>query len=51
MRRHDVKTDDRTPTRHPTSLCWRDLISQAVAGIYPSEQQLEHMLDHLERTP
>jgi hypothetical protein len=29
--------------------CWREMLLVAMAGLYPSDQQLEHMLDHLER--
>ncbi len=32
-------------------VCWREVLEAAMCGIYPSEQQLEHMLDKLERTP
>jgi len=32
-------------------VCWRDVLEAAMCGIYPSEQQLEHMLDKLERMP
>ena len=32
-------------------LCWRELLQSAFSGIYPSDQQLERMMDHLERTP
>lgn len=31
--------------------CWRELVENAVSGIYPTDQQLENMLEHLERTP
>ena len=31
--------------------CWIELLIGAVSGIYPSEQQLEKMLEYLEGTP
>ena len=31
--------------------CWREVLFGALSGLYPTDQKLEQMLDHLERTP
>lgn len=31
--------------------CWREVFLGALAGLYPSDQHLEQMFEHLERTP
>lgn len=36
------------PEEHPN---WREVLLDALSGLYPTDQQLEQMLDHLERTP
>ncbi|MGR3504127.1 hypothetical protein [Pseudaestuariivita sp.] len=33
------------------SVCWRDILQTALHGLYPSDEHLERLLDHLERTP
>lgn len=38
--------DDRDPR-----LCWRELVQQAMGGIYPGDERLEYFLDRIERTP
>ena len=38
-------------SRNHDRLCWHDIVSAVFAGLYPSDQHLETMLDHLERTP
>ena len=30
--------------------CWREVLVGALSGLYPIDQHLEQMLDHLERT-
>ena len=30
---------------------WREVLLEALSGLYPTDHQLELMLDHLERTP
>lgn len=30
--------------------CWREMLLAVLSGLYPTDQQLEQMLDHLERT-
>ncbi len=30
---------------------WREVLFGALSGLYPTEERLEQMLDHLERTP
>lgn len=29
--------------------CWHELLAATFTGLYPSDQNLEQMLDHLER--
>ena len=46
--------EDRTPrTAHheDPGPCWREMLSAAFAGLYPSDERLESMIDRLERTP
>ena len=43
------KTHQPRPTRKDT--LWCELLAAAVAGLYPSDQHLEQMLDWLEQTP
>ena len=31
--------------------CWKELLEGALAGLYPSDEELERMLDRLERMP
>ncbi len=31
--------------------CWKEVLESAMVEIYPTDQQLEQMRDHLERTP
>ena len=31
--------------------CWREILSNAFTGLYPTDQNLEKFLDRLERTP
>ena len=31
--------------------CWREVLFGALSGLYPTEERLEQMLDHLELTP
>lgn len=31
------------------ALCWREVLSLALCGIYPYDTPLEKMIDHLER--
>ncbi|MEM9496425.1 MAG: hypothetical protein AAGA28_00775 [Pseudomonadota bacterium] len=37
--------------RRLETLCWREYLGAALSGVYPSEAQLEKMLDRLERMP
>ncbi|MEL7516793.1 MAG: hypothetical protein AAFY84_18030 [Pseudomonadota bacterium] len=39
------------PAEHEVRTCWREVLFGALSGLYPTDQQLEQMLDHLERTP
>lgn len=41
----------RVPDVHQDqTLCWREVLEAAVAGLYPSEGQLERIFDRLEGT-
>ena len=39
------------PVDREERTCWREVLLGAPSGLYPTDQQLEQMLDHLERTP
>ena len=39
------------PAEREECTCWREMLFGALSGLYPTDQQLEQMLDHLERTP
>ncbi|MEM9580540.1 MAG: hypothetical protein AAF891_07610 [Pseudomonadota bacterium] len=50
MKRHntDTETDMKRFSERP---CWREMLLNAMSGLYPSDQKLEQMMDYLERTP
>ena len=39
------------PPERQVRTCWREVLFGALSGLYPTDQQLEQKLDHLERTP
>ena len=47
----DQQTQMSDDIRREDQICWRELLLGALSGLYPTEEKLEQMLDHLERTP
>ncbi|MEO0913197.1 MAG: hypothetical protein AAFY59_09440 [Pseudomonadota bacterium] len=39
------------PEEREQSLCWMEVLRAAFDGLYPTDQSLEDLLDHIEGTP
>ena len=39
-----------SPTDREEPTCWREVLFGAISGLYPNDQQIDQMLDDLERT-